>query len=153
MHSLPIESQYEEPQDFRHSTFFMESTQFYLWISSKLPTSYLDLLPTCQQQISSPYTSNICQSYPTTSTKLLTNSYIHDYRTRRCSVQCMVFSGEKLRVGPKLRGFYFRAEFLDAILMHEAFLQKRGLQSVKPWTWTQMKQELFGSDDIPSSEG
>src|SRR5882672_9522974 len=85
MHSLPIESQYEEPQDFRHSTFFMESTQFYLWISLKLPTSYLDLLPTCQQQISLPYESNSCQSYPTTSTKLLTNSYIHDYRTRRHS--------------------------------------------------------------------
>src|SRR5882672_1266765 len=83
MHSLPIESQYEEPQDFHHSTLFMESTQFYLWISSKLPTSYLDLLPTCQQQISSPYKSNSCQSYPTTSTKLLTNSYIHNYRTRQ----------------------------------------------------------------------
>ena len=65
----------------------------------------------------------------------------------------MVFSGEKLRIGPKLREFYFQAEFSDAILTREAFLKKRGLQSAKPWTWTQMKQELFGSDDISSSEG
>src|SRR5882672_495107 len=71
----------------------------------------------------------------------------------QCSAQCAVFSEEKLRVGPKLRGFYFRAEFSDAILTHEAFLQKRGLQSAKPWTRTQMKQELFGSDDISSLEG
>src|SRR5882724_11725771 len=85
MHSLPIESQYNKPQDFHHTTFFMESTQFYLWISLKRPTLYLDLIPTCQQQISSLYISNSCQSYLMTSPKLQTNSYNPDYRTRQHS--------------------------------------------------------------------
>src|SRR5882724_4911348 len=83
MHSLPIESQYDEPQDFHHTTFFMELTQPYLWTSSKRPTSYLDLLPTCQQQISLLNVSNSCQSYLTTSPKLQTNSYNHNYRARQ----------------------------------------------------------------------
>src|SRR5882724_2990841 len=85
MNSLLIESQYNEPQDFRHTTFFMELTQFYLWTSLKQPTSYLDLLPTCQQQISSLYISNSSQSYLMTSPKLQTNSYNHNYRARRHS--------------------------------------------------------------------
>jgi len=70
----------------------------------------------------------------------------------KCSAQCAVFSGEKLRVGPKLKEFYFRANSRMAMLTRNAFLQKRGLQTAKPWTRMQMKQELFGSDDSSSSD-
>jgi len=40
-----------------------------------------------------------------------------------------------------------------ALLTQEYPLQKRGLHTAKPWTQTQRKQELFGSDDISSSDG
>ena len=41
--------------------------------------------------------------------------------------------------------FYFQGASSVVLLRGEAFLEKFGLQVLKPCTWTQMKHEVFGS--------
>ena len=62
-------------------------------------------------------------------------------------------SGENFENWPNFERIYFWDECLAVLLTQEAFLQKRGLHTGKPWTWTQMKQELFNSYYVYSSDG